>query len=241
MELNLTDEGLELSSIVAPVMMPAAEPPKPEPQRAEPKAQPQQTSAKPQVAVRRELIARPEEHQEAPKAVSTVPNTNKVRPETGGVKIVPGGIETEATAPGVPNGRGTGTGPGSPNGNGTVASNTGEKDVEPPPVMEKKPVVEEKKQTPPVVRSSLLNGKATSLPKPAYPAPAIAVNAGGEVSVQVLLDENGNVISAQAVSGHPMLKQSAVQAARNAKFSPTILNGQKVRVTGLIVYKFSRA
>jgi protein TonB len=84
----------------------------------------------------------------------------------------------------------------------------------------------------------VLNGKATSLPKPAYPPAARAVRASGAVSVQVLIDENGNVVSASAVSGHALLKAAAVQAARGAKFSPTKLSGQPVKVSGIITYNF---
>jgi protein TonB len=57
--------------------------------------------------------------------------------------------------------------------------------------------------------------------------------------VQVTLDESGNVISAHAVSGHPLLKSSAEAAARQAKFAPTMLSGQPVKVTGIIVYNFA--
>lgn len=242
MELSLTEEGLELSTLVAPVPIPAAEPPKPEPQRAEPKPQAQQSASKAQPAIRREMIARPEEHQEAPNNVSVVPNTSKARPESGGVKVVPNGIETDAVGANNSNNRDgvPGGGPGSPTGTGTVASNTGDKG-EDPPVMIKKEPVEVKKPPVQLVHSNIINSKAISLPKPNYPPPAIAVNAGGEVSIKVLLDEDGNVISAQAINGHPMLKQPAVTAARNAKFTPTYLNGQKVRVTGTIIYRFSRA
>ncbi|MBX3244096.1 MAG: TonB family protein [Acidobacteria bacterium] len=84
----------------------------------------------------------------------------------------------------------------------------------------------------------VLNGKATSLPKPAYPAAARAVCAEGTVSVQVVLDEEGNVASASAVSGHPLLRSAAVDAARGARFSPTTLNGEPVKVSGVIVYNF---
>lgn len=94
------------------------------------------------------------------------------------------------------------------------------------------------KPPPKTISGGVLNGKATSLPKPAYPAAAKAVGASGAVTVQVTLDENGNVISASAVSGHPLLKQSAVAAARQAKFRPTLLSGQPVKVTGVITYNF---
>ena len=88
------------------------------------------------------------------------------------------------------------------------------------------------------VSKGVLNGSAVSLPKPIYPPAARAVKASGAVNVQALVDENGNVISAAAVSGHPLLRAASVQAARAAKFKPTILSGQAVKVTGVIVYNF---
>lgn len=91
---------------------------------------------------------------------------------------------------------------------------------------------------PTVGGGGVLNGKATSLPKPVYPAAAKALHAGGSVSVQVLIDENGKVISASAISGHPLLRASAVSAAQGATFSPTLLSGQPVKVSGVIVYNF---
>ena len=51
--------------------------------------------------------------------------------------------------------------------------------------------------------------------------------------VQVTVDENGYVISAHAVSGHPLLQAAAVAAARQAKFPPTLLMGEPVKVTGV--------
>jgi periplasmic protein TonB len=59
------------------------------------------------------------------------------------------------------------------------------------------------------------------------------------VTVEVLLDEEGKVISARAVDGSPFLRQAAVSAARQARFSPTVLSGKPVKVAGVITYKFS--
>jgi protein TonB len=59
------------------------------------------------------------------------------------------------------------------------------------------------------------------------------------VVVQVIVDENGNVISAHAVSGHPLLQAASVAAARSAKFAPTKLSGQPVKVSGVITYNFA--
>jgi periplasmic protein TonB len=89
-----------------------------------------------------------------------------------------------------------------------------------------------------VVTGGVLNGKAISKPQPPYPAIARAARAQGTVTVQILVDEEGKVISANAVSGHPLLQQAAVNAARGARFAPTFLSGQPVRVSGVITYKF---
>lgn len=89
------------------------------------------------------------------------------------------------------------------------------------------------------VSGGVLNGKAISLPKPQYPAGAKATRAAGVVTVEVLLDEAGKVISARALDGSPFLRQSAVNAARLARFSPTVLSGQPVKVTGVITYRFN--
>lgn len=88
------------------------------------------------------------------------------------------------------------------------------------------------------VSKGVVNGSAVSFPKPAYPAAAKAVRASGAVNVEVLIDEKGDVISASAVSGHPLLRQSAVQAARGAKFKPTTIDGEAVKVKGVVVYNF---
>jgi protein TonB len=72
----------------------------------------------------------------------------------------------------------------------------------------------------------------------AYPPIAKVAKASGTVVVQVLVDENGNIVSAHAVSGHPLLQAVSVAAARNAEFSPAKLSGEPVKVTGVITYKF---
>ena len=88
------------------------------------------------------------------------------------------------------------------------------------------------------IESGVLNGKALALPQPAYPPLARAAHVAGTVTVQVLIDEQGNVSSAHAVDGHPLLQSVCVAAARQARFSPTLLEGEPVRVTGVIQYNF---
>ena len=91
---------------------------------------------------------------------------------------------------------------------------------------------------PKTISGGVVNGKAINLPKPVYPPAARAERASGAVNVQVKIDENGNVVSAKAVSGHPLLSEVSEQAAFKAKFAPTRLAGQPVSVVGVIVYNF---
>ena len=92
---------------------------------------------------------------------------------------------------------------------------------------------------PKAISGGVLNGKATSLPMPQYSPVARQAGASGTVTVQITIDEEGNVIAAQATSGHPLLRAAAVSAAREAKFSPTRLAGQPVRVQGTLIYNFT--
>ena len=129
-------------------------------------------------------------------------------------------------------------GPVNTTGTGSDAGVTGgggdsDKEAAPPP-----PPPPPKKEPPKTISGGVLNGKATNLPKPPYPPAARAVRASGAVSVQVLISETGSVISANAVSGHPLLRPAAVSAARGARFSPTLLSGQPVKVSGVITYNF---
>jgi len=84
-----------------------------------------------------------------------------------------------------------------------------------------------------------LDAKAVDKPEPAYPAAAKAARAAGVVTVLVMVDESGRVTAASPVSGHPLLQQAAAQAARRARFAPTIEDGKPVPVTGVLTYKFA--
>ena len=210
----LDAQDLELTTLVAPVPVPVADTPKQE-------AKPQET--KQNVDVRKELIAQVSESRVVPKEVSA--KASDIPPVRRGVTTV---IGTESSNAAVPINAGPGTGTGI--GTGPQKVNIAE---DPPPPPEPKP-------TPPraPISGGVLNGKAISLPRPAYPPIARQAHASGTVVVQVTIDENGSVISAHAVSGHPLLQAVAVAAARGARFLPTKLSGQPVKVTGVITYNF---
>lgn len=91
----------------------------------------------------------------------------------------------------------------------------------------------------PKVSGGVLNGKAVSKPAPAYPPAARAVRASGTVTVQVTVDEGGDVVEAKAVGGHPLLRAAAEAAARQAKLTPTLLSGRPVKVSGTLTYDFA--
>lgn len=87
-------------------------------------------------------------------------------------------------------------------------------------------------------KSAVINGKAISLPKPDYPRAAKAVKASGTISVKVIIDEEGNVVEAKGEGGHPLLQEAAEKAALEAKFTPTLIDGKKIKVSGIINYNF---
>ena len=88
------------------------------------------------------------------------------------------------------------------------------------------------------VSGGILNGKALNLVKPTYPPAARAAGASGEVKVQIVFDESGNVIWAKAITGHPELRQAAEDAAWQTKFPPLRLSGELVKVNGVLLYNF---
>ena len=212
-DAHLGEQDLELTTLVAPVPVP--------PQQKQPE---KQEEAKPQkveqnVDVRKELIADVSRTELVPKEVSA--KASDIPPVRRGVTTVIGNESSNAAAPIAAGGTGTGVVAG------PTKVNIAEEPPPPPPPPPRAPI-----------SGGVLNGKAISLPKPAYPPIARQAHASGTVVVQVVIDENGNVISAHAVSGHPLLQAVAVAAARGARFSPTKLSGQPVKVTGVITYNF---
>jgi len=218
-DFGMGSGDLELSTLVAPVPPEEEPPPKPE-EKPQPKD--------PNVDIRKELIQNIMQSPVKPPDTTSV-DRNKVKEMRLNTLTVLGEGDSNAknalpdSYKGPVNTSGTGT-------DAPVANNT-EKDDEPPPAAVKK-------APPKTISGGVLNGKAISLPKPTYPAAARAVRASGAVQVQVLIDETGKVVSASAAGGHPLLQQAAVAAARGARFSPTLLSGQPVKVSGIITYNF---
>jgi len=161
-----------------------------------------------------------------PEGTSATPNKNKPIPDGQAFRIGPADVD-----PVLPGGTGRegsgGTSPGSSAGIPNVNVGT------PPPPQ---PPVE--RTVPRVISKGPITGLAVFLPKPPYPQIARTARADGPVNVQVLVDENGRVISAKAVKGHPLLLDAAQRAAMAARFTPTRLGDQAVKVSGMITYNF---
>jgi TonB family protein len=158
-----------------------------------------------------------------PECISATPNKNPSLPDSG--RVVVDGINKDANGPGTP---------GANNG-GRVVSQPTHIIIpdDPPPAPTPTPITQQVLKL-----REIINSRALLLPKPPYPPLAKQIRLQGTVVIQVLIDENGKVLSARPVSGHPMLIPEAQRAALQAKFSPTTLNGVAVKVSGMISYNF---
>jgi TonB family protein len=219
-DASLQSPDLEMLSMVTPLPIPEVQPAhQPKPQTVVRQNQPE--------SIRPVLIAQIRNNTVIPDTTSTKPSP-VVEVPNGTVRIGNASIDAAPT-----------TGPltGPPSGpvdpgtqNHTLVVDV-EKPPQVPPPVEKRPLI---------VSKGPITGQAISLPKPVYSQIAIQARASGAVRVQVVIDESGKVVSAQILDGHPLLRQSALQAAWQARFSPTMLGGAPVKVSGYIVYNFSR-
>jgi TonB family protein len=221
-DYGLGSENFDLAMVVAPPEIPAdiPQPPRAQNSANEPRSQAPASPNVPVVAILDDL-------RDPPKDISTTPNIGKAwdpKPSESGP--LTGGRNIDGTGP---------RGIGDPVPSVKPAPDP---DPEPPPV---KAPVDTKPKPPTILRSKgPVNGNATYLPKPPYPATAVALNIQGKVDVQVTIDEHGKITSANAVSGNLLFRAAAEKAAWQAKFNPTYLGDVPMKVTGVIIYNFIR-
>ena len=86
------------------------------------------------------------------------------------------------------------------------------------------------------VEGGVLNSKAVSLPQPKLTEEAKRQKQSGKITVRVIVDENGKVVSAKAMNGPAVLREIAEEAARQTTFKPTTQDGIVVRVTGDLIF-----
>jgi TonB family protein len=226
---HIENQNLELVSLITPVEAPQLQA---TPRSAAPRPASTNNRERAPMSVRTEIIAPTTDPTKVMKGTSVT--GEKVPPVTPGLPVMRGKINADfgSGGPGRQGrgnifGDGTGTGGGNSRNFGELVADTL------PPTMKKT------ESKPPVTRSiGVVNGMATHLPKPVYSAIAKAARASGTVTVQVLIDERGKVVSARALSGNPLLLKEAVQAAYQARFTSTLLSNQPVKVSGVITYNF---
>lgn len=218
-DAQMEDQNLEIVTLLPPVV---AAPPEREPV-VERQNNPSNNNPRQAFDERRTAMAPVDHVERVPEFISTKPNPDL--PERRGVPTVITGRDRNADFGGSVGSSASGS-----------VSNTHTNriitEVEPPPAPpEPKP--------PKLISRGVITGDAIHLPKPAYPPIAQQSRTQGVVAVQVLIDETGKVISAKAISGHPLLSPTAVRAAYQARFKPTTLSGQPVKVSGVITYNFN--
>ncbi len=219
-DARLDQQNLEIVQLLRPEDMIIDVTPKPPTERPRVTADNNESSRLP---VREIAMAPVDTPERPPDNISTTPNKNLPLPPG---KVIIGGPDYNP-----PNGPGGGPRSEVPGGGQVVTPRQViPLDDPPPPEQPKAPKI--------IVSKGPINGQAVSLPKPVYPPIAKAAGIQGTVSVQVLIDENGRVVSAKAIDGSPALRPEAQRAAMQARFSPTTLGGQPVKVSGVITYNF---
>ncbi len=220
-DARLEDQNTEIITMLNPVDLAPLKTTPSKPNAAPPKG----NASRQNVAEREIAMARVNDPRIAPDNVSAAPNKN--------LPIPPAGLYTITGRDRDPVGPGGSEGPGSGNGHAIAGGGSRVIEVGTPP-----PAVTIEKSVPRIMSKGVINGEAISLPKPTYPSLAKQLRIQGTVSVQILIDESGKVISAKVVSGNPSLATAARQAAFGARFSPTRLSDQPVKVSGVITYNF---
>jgi protein TonB len=124
---------------------------------------------------------------------------------------------------------------------GGVPGGAAKSDDAPPPPPPPPPPKPEPTPPPKQIKVSggVLQGSALKRVQPQYPPIAKAARASGAVQVQVTISEDGRVIDAQVINGHPLLRDAALQAAKQWVFKPTELSGVPVKVQGVLTFNFT--
>jgi TonB family protein len=220
-DARLEEQNLELVTLISPQDITLA----PEQAPATQPNTPRDTTNNPRAITERAEAMLSVNHPEVPPpTIGTVASKNPPIPDSGSYAITGRNLNPES-----------GGGPPSPAGNGGRVVAPPRQvivvdDNPPPPVEPPKP--------PRIKSMGVITGLATYLPKPMYTEIAKRARAQGSVNVQVLIDETGRVISAKALSGSPFLTVEAQKAAMQARFAPTLLSNQPVKVSGVITYNF---
>lgn len=228
-DAHLDNQTLELTTLIAQPILPqitTSQPAAPN-QTSNPAAS--DSSVKQVSTITRDFIPATENSTAIPDQISSAPSNNQVLP-AGLVRI---GDKVDIAS--------GGSVPGNSKNRGGGSNSTGQNLVAvegaiPPPMEKSKPAAPTRPTKP--ISLGVITSKMIDKPSLAYPPMAKTAGAHGPVTVQIVVDEFGKVISARAVSGHPLLYAAATQAAFQARFTPTLLSHQPVKVSGVITFNF---
>ncbi len=126
--------------------------------------------------------------------------------------------------------------------------------MEPPPVVQSRPVpnqiaVNKQEHLPPPgaplaqepirVGGQVQSARLTYQTRPVYPSLARQARIQGTVRIEAIISRNGTVENLEVLSGHPLLNHAALDAVRQWRYQPTLLNGVAVEVITTIDINFT--
>lgn len=88
------------------------------------------------------------------------------------------------------------------------------------------------------ISSGVADGHKIGGSDPIYPQMAKIAHVQGDVVLQALISKTGTIENLRAISGHPILIQAAMDAVRQWRYNPWVLNGEAVEVETTITVKF---
>lgn len=115
----------------------------------------------------------------------------------------------------------------------------------PPPPTPKPPVVKDPAPAVPTHTGPVRVGGRVRQPqlirevKPSYPALAVSARVQGVVRIEAIISRDGVIRDARVVSGHPLLVAAALDAVRQWRYRPTVLNDEAVEVALALEVNFT--
>jgi periplasmic protein TonB len=91
------------------------------------------------------------------------------------------------------------------------------------------------------VSSGVQSGLLVRKVPPSYPPLARQARIQGTVILQAQISKNGDIENLQLISGHPMLAPAAIEAVKQWKYKPYLLNGEPVEVETQVQVNFTLA
>src|SRR5262249_8221141 len=108
----------------------------------------------------------------------------------------------------------------------------------PPPPPAPAPVQMVRPVTPVRVGGDVKEPKVIRMVPPVYPRVAVIARVHGAVLLEATLTAQGTVEEIRVVSGHPLLHQAAIDAVKQWRYEPTLLNGEPVPVVFTVTVNF---